>query len=73
MRLTYDAEVDAAFVYVAEKIGDGEVDHSREVPELAAGTMTLFHFDSQGKVLGIEFVGASKLLPPEALRDADPE
>jgi len=73
MKLTYDAEVDAAFVYLAEKIGDGEVDHAIEVPELAVGTMTLFHFDSHGTVLGIEFVGASKLLPPEALRDAASE
>lgn len=70
MKLTYDAEVDAAFVYLAEKIGDGEVEHAIEVPELTVGTMTLFHFDSHGKVLGIEFIGASKLLPPEALRNA---
>lgn len=70
MKLTYDAEVDAAFLYLAEEIGEGEVDHGVEVPELADGTMTLFHFNAHGKVLGIEFIGASKLLPPEALRNA---
>jgi uncharacterized protein YuzE len=58
MRITYDQEADVAYI----KLIEGPVTESEEV---APGVV--LDFDAQGRVLGIEFVPASKILAPGAL------
>ena len=52
--ITYDPEADA--VYIA--IGKGEFDHTEE-----AGPF-VYDVDHDGRVLGIEILGATRLLAP---------
>lgn len=66
MRITYDGEVDAAYIYLRE-IGAGDV--ATTVPGWP-GTeafMVNLDFDSDGRLLGIEVMDASTKLPPEFL------
>lgn len=71
MRLTHDAEADAAYVYLVDEIARGEVASSRvaDIPmENAAMTVD---FDANGLVLGIEVLGASRVLRPETIQAAE--
>lgn len=71
VRMTYDPDADAAYIYVTDPIGRGEA---------ASGVVLDHHFDSasvnvdlddQNRLLGIELLGVSRLLRPEALPQAD--
>ena len=54
MRITYDAEADAAYVYLTELV---------EEPETRTVTNDVYmDFDEQGRLVGIEVLDASKLL-----------
>ncbi|MEQ4209777.1 DUF2283 domain-containing protein [Actinopolymorpha sp. B9G3] len=71
MRVTYDAEADATYVYLVDEIARGEVANSRvaDIPlENAALTVD---FDANGRVLGIELLGASRILRPETIQAAE--
>jgi uncharacterized protein YuzE len=59
--ITYDPEADAAYI----QLDPGEIVESEEV---TAGI--IFDYDREGRVLGIEVLHASKLLPVSALADA---
>ena len=62
MRVTHDAEADAAYVYLVERISAGEVAATRVANvKLPAASINL-DFDSDGRLLGIEVLGASKIL-----------
>jgi YD repeat-containing protein len=52
---TYDPEADAVYVQIAE----GNVAESAEV-----GEDVVLDYDAEGRVLGIEFLAASKRLAP---------
>ena len=67
MRLTYDANADAAYIYLVE-IAAGEVARTVPVDALASEAMINLDLDLSGRLLGIEVMDASKLLPPELLR-----
>ncbi len=58
--LTYDPEADAVYIYV----GRGQVDHQEE-----AGPF-IWDVDTEGRVLGIEILSASKVLAPGDWRQA---
>lgn len=53
--MTYDPEADAAYVY----LGDGPIIESEEV---APGIV--LDYDAEDRVVGIEVLGASKVLAP---------
>lgn len=52
--VTYDPEADAAYI----RVGRGNIDHQEE-----AGPFIL-DLDSEGRVIGIEVLSASKVLAP---------
>ncbi|WP_435081616.1 DUF2283 domain-containing protein [Clavibacter michiganensis] len=71
MRVTYDAVADAAYIALAGPIGDGEA--TTTIPAIATpgdrGDVAL-DFDADGRLLGIEVLHASAVLPAAALADA---
>ncbi|PPF55698.1 hypothetical protein C5C13_12100 [Clavibacter michiganensis] len=70
MRVTYDAVADAAYVSLAGPIGDGEAAttiHSITTPG-DRGEVAL-DFDADGRLLGIEVLHASAVLPASVLAD----
>jgi uncharacterized protein YuzE len=67
MRMTLDAEADAAYVEIAG------ADH-RSVENIAVDRpdgMIVLDFDRDGHLLGVEVLGATSLLPAEILAAAD--
>jgi uncharacterized protein YuzE len=70
MRIRYDATVDAAYIYVVDEIRSGEAvfTHVCDPPEVHG--MINLDFDSDGRLLGIEVLNASKTLPKELLAGA---
>ena len=64
--LRRDPEVDAAYVTVGAAIADGEVARTVAVnlPDDISGELFL-DFDRDGHLLGVEILGASRLLHPE--------
>lgn len=70
MRMTYDADADAAFVYLVDAVDGGDVAQSHMCDlEVREGAVILA-MDADGRLLGIEVLGASKLLSPETLAAA---
>jgi uncharacterized protein YuzE len=71
MRITYDADADAAYIALVDAIADGAAAqqlHSIVTPG-GLGEVTL-DFDREGRILGIEVLNASAVLPPAALAAA---
>jgi uncharacterized protein YuzE len=64
-RLTYDDKADAAYLYLKEGTEPGEATTSVPVQlpsGVGLGSITL-DFDDDGRLIGIEVLGASRLLP----------
>lgn len=71
MRLTHDSEADAAYVYLVDEIARGDVATTR-VPNLPMENAALtVDFDASGRLLGIEVLGASRVLRPETIQAAE--
>jgi uncharacterized protein YuzE len=71
MRVTYDASADAAYIELAGPLGDGQSAsqiHSLVTPG-GRGEVAL-DFDDAGRLLGIEVLGASAVLPASVLAGA---
>lgn len=71
MRVTYDADADAAYVELAGSIADGDAAttiHSITTPG-DRGEIAL-DFDADGRLLGIEVLHASAVLPTAVLAAA---
>ena len=66
MRLEYDKEVDAAYVYLVYPMEKGE---SKKTIEL--NDNIIVDFNDKGQLIGIEILNASKLLNKQALASAD--
>jgi uncharacterized protein YuzE len=68
VRVTYDAEADAAYVYLVDEIARGDVAETQvaDIP-LDQAALTV-DFDADGRVLGIEVLGASPVLRPETMQ-----
>jgi uncharacterized protein YuzE len=60
MRVTYDAEVDSAYIYLGELAAD--VVRQYPAPDSEAFMINL-DFDAAGRLLGLEIIGASAKLP----------
>lgn len=69
MKITYDKAVDAAYVYLVDRIDPGGV--ARTLPcEPTGGGQINLDFDEAGHLLGLEILNASRLLAPEAIANA---
>ncbi|MFI7597478.1 DUF2283 domain-containing protein [Actinoplanes sp. NPDC049681] len=67
MRMTLDADADAAYVEIAS------AEH-RSVENITVDRpdgMIVLDFDADGHLLGMEVLGAQRLLAPDILADAD--
>lgn len=62
MKFTYDPDADAAYLYLADEIGFGQVKRSRLVPLRMKGASVIVSLGENGHALGVEFLGASKQL-----------
>jgi uncharacterized protein YuzE len=67
MRVTFDREADAAYVHLVDKIEPGQVAATRfaNIPMDCASINV--DFDAEGRVLGIEFLGAGRILRPSTI------
>ena len=68
MLVTYDEEVDAAYIYVRDAEARKGTVKSVAVPE--TGGSIVLDFDVDGCLFGIEVLDASKLLPSEVVAAA---
>ena len=68
-RVTVDHATDAAYFPVAPTIGEGESVENVLI-ERAQGTIVL-DFDAEGRLLGVEVLGAAALLTTETIAGAD--
>ena len=70
MRVTYDPQADAAFIYLTQ-VRHGPVTSSTLIDHDTPGGAVIAEFDLDGRLVGIEILGARRLLPPEVISDAD--
>ncbi|RCG32282.1 DUF2283 domain-containing protein [Sphaerisporangium album] len=71
MKVTYDREVDAAYIELVET-GPGEAVEQR-VFEIPPETEMILDLDRNGFLLGVELLGASKVLRSELLARGEEE
>ena len=64
---TFDSDADAAYIYLASPIADGAV--KRTITADTDHGMINLDLDGDGRLIGIEILGADRHLPP-ALRQA---
>lgn len=67
VKIRYDPQADAAFIYLLDQIGFGEVARTQICDlEIKEGAVILA-FDSAGMLIGVEVLGARKLLSSDVL------
>ncbi len=66
MKLEYDKEMDAAYIYIKYPIKAGEAKKTIELNE-----NIILDFDSKQKLIGVEILDASKVLDKEVLLSAN--
>jgi uncharacterized protein YuzE len=66
LRITCDAEADAAYIYL-RPIAAGGVAQTIPVDVSPLNGSVNLDVDSNGRIIGIEIIGASALLPEELL------
>ncbi len=67
MGVTYDAEADAAYVYLVRDIGVGGVAKTVPVDPSNIGGMVNIDLGPDGRILGMEVMDASSKLPESLL------
>jgi uncharacterized protein YuzE len=70
MRITFDPEVDAAYVYLQNDIAHGTAVENVVVERDGKGDLVL-DFDADGYLLGIEIMGATGLVHNSILAAAE--
>lgn len=72
MRVTYDGQVNAAYIYL-QPIGPGEVKRTHVCGSETDGPArdVNLDFDSQGRLIGVEVLYASHRLPKAFIDDAE--
>ena len=65
MKIEYDKEVDAAYIYLA---GDIKGDGAKKTIEL--NDNIILDFDAEGKLIGVEVLDASKVLNKKTLSES---
>jgi uncharacterized protein YuzE len=66
-KLTYDPEVDAAYLFLVP-IGPGEAKKTYACDPDEVGGQIQLDFDEGGRLIGIEVLDASHLLPKDLLK-----
>ncbi|WP_170037415.1 DUF2283 domain-containing protein [Georgenia soli] len=67
MATTFDAEADAAYIYLAGESPVGGVTRTVVVEDQRVAGMVNLDFDSDGRLVGVEVVGAMDVLPQSLL------
>lgn len=62
MRFEYDDDVDAAYIYLKDKIAKGEVKNT-----ISLNDNIILDFDSKNKLIGVEILNASDVMPKASL------
>lgn len=70
LRITYDRRADAAYIYLTE-IAPGAVTSGSTLNRHMEMASVNCDFNSADQLVGIEVLGASRVLPPEALAKAE--
>ena len=70
IRITYDPEADAAYIYFRERKFSGE-GYVTELKDSKERICIIADADAEHKVMGLEFLCASKVLPKELLDQAE--
>ncbi len=65
MRLEYDKEVDAAYIYLEYPTQEGEAKRTIQLND-----DIVLDFDGKNKLIGVEILNASKILKKEVLHEA---
>lgn len=65
--MTYDPEADAVYVYFADEILAGGVKKTYPCDPLEVDGMINLDFDRDGRLIGLEVLGAKGKLPTELL------
>ena len=71
MRIEHDRENNVAYIYLVDEIGEGEAVTQIEVEDDELRGEIVLDLDRDGTLLGIEVLGASRILRPEVLAQAD--
>lgn len=69
MKLSYDRETDAAYIYMRD--AEARLGTVNSVPVRDVPAVIVLDFDTDGTLFGIEVLDASRLLPAEVLPPAD--
>lgn len=69
MKLTYDPDADAASIYLVDSIEPGGTARSHVCDVELKDCTVVLDFDATDKLIGIELLGASKLLPSVLLAE----
>jgi uncharacterized protein YuzE len=64
---TYDKSADAAYINIVESIAPGEASRQASVEAEGLRAMVVLDFDADDRLLGIEIIGARRVLRPETL------
>lgn len=70
MHITFDPEANAAYIYLKDSIEPGGVSRSEFCDVELRGGPVFLQFDSNGRLIGIEILGARELLLDETLDEA---
>jgi uncharacterized protein YuzE len=70
MRLVYDREADAAKIAFVDSIGFGGVAKSVVCDVKLTDAAITLDFDTEDRLIAIELLGASKLLPAKLLEES---
>lgn len=70
MKTTYDAEADAAYISLTDDETPGRSVRNLEVESLAGGSVVL-DFDRDDVLLGVEVLGASRVLDQSFIDEAE--
>jgi uncharacterized protein YuzE len=71
VRITYDPNVNAAYIYLSRDRYAGGVAKTYPCDPMQVGGMINLDFDDDGRLVGVEVMDADKMLPPEILAEAD--
>jgi len=66
MKIEYDKEADAAYIYLEEDIKEGEAEKTIELNK-----NIILDFNKEGKLLGIEVLDASKILNDKIIAQSE--
>jgi uncharacterized protein YuzE len=70
MRLTYDSDANAAYLAIEQGIVNGSAVENVVVGRPGRGDIVL-DFDTEGRLLGAEIIGARELLSAAVIMEAD--